>query len=396
MDLILEPRSIAGTVAAIASKSQAHRLLICAALAERPTRILCGALSQDIEATARCLAALGAGLCYDGAVFTVRPIGLPQSGEAPDCGESGSTLRFLLPVAAALGCDATFHLRGRLPERPLGPLWEALEAHGCRLTRPTPDTLRCAGQLRGGVFALAGNVSSQFLSGLLFALPLTGEDCRLRLTTPLESRGYVDLTLAALERFGIRVEAEEAGWRIPGGQRYRSPGPVSVEGDWSNAAFWLCAGAVSGPVTVTGLDMASRQGDRAVLAWLRALGAEVEEGTAGVTVRPGALHGCAINAREIPDLVPPLALTAALARGETCIYGAARLRFKESDRLQTVADTLNALGGRAEVRRTALRISGGALRGGAVSGANDHRIVMMAAVAAAVALGRCGCWARRR
>lgn len=126
MDLILEPRSIAGTVAAIASKSQAHRLLICAALAERPTRILCGALSQDIEATARCLAALGAGLCYDGAVFTVRPIGLPQSGEAPDCGESGSTLRFLLPVAAALGCDATFHLRGRLPSglwAPCGRRW---------------------------------------------------------------------------------------------------------------------------------------------------------------------------------------------------------------------------------------------------------------------------------
>ena len=189
MELTLPPVRISGTIEAIASKSQAHRLLLCAALADRTTRLTCAELSEDIQATARCLNAMSASVCYAADAFTVRPLAYAEGDLTLDCGESGSTLRFLLPVVAALGLCAEFKLHGRLAERPLSPLWEELEAHCCTLSRPEPDTVRCEGRLHAGVFRLPGDVSSQFISGLLFALPLLPSDSQIVLTSPAQSRG---------------------------------------------------------------------------------------------------------------------------------------------------------------------------------------------------------------
>lgn len=383
MELTLSKGSIGGVIEAMASKSQAHRLLICAALSDRPTEILCKDISADMEATAGCLQALGAGITYAHGAFSVTPIKKPMENPLLDCGESGSTLRFLLPVAGALGVNATFRLHGRLASRPLSPLWEEMEAHGCSLSRPTPDTLRCQGKMTGGEFQMAGNVSSQFLSGLFFALPLLEGTSDIMLTTEAESQAYLSLTLRALEQFGVKLLTTEKGWRCERGS-YLSPGYARVEGDWSNAAFWLCAGAVSRPITVKGLNPHSQQGDRAVLELLSRFGAQIHWSQGGVTVSPRPLHGIKIDARNIPDLVPPLALAAACAQGTTRIYGAERLRIKESDRLQSVAGAINALGGKAEITEDGLLITGADLTGGRVDSQNDHRIAMLAGISSAL------------
>ncbi len=369
-----------GTVAAIPSKSEAHRLLLCAALGRGPVRFACPGTSRDIEATAACLRALGAGVSWDGAAFTVTPAAVPAGAVSLPCGESGSTLRFLLPVAGALGAEGRFLREGRLPDRPLGPLAEQLCAHGMTLRDDGPD-LCFSGRLRGGDFALPGNVSSQYLTGLLFALPLLPEGGTLRVTTALESTGYLDLTLRTLRRCGLRIEDIPGGWRIPGGQRPALPAGCAVGGDWSNAAPFLCAGAISGGVTVTGLDLRSAQGDRAVLDVLRRFGAKVEASDEAVTVTPGPLRGCRIDGREIPDLIPVLCAVAAAAAGDTVIEHAGRLRLKESDRLAAVARLLRDLGGSVDERPDGLDVHGtGALRGGTVDTAGDHRMAMTAAV----------------
>ena len=358
MELTLSPRPVGGTIRAIASKSQAHRLMICAAFADRATKIVCAETSQDMDATARALTALGAELSYRNGAYTVYPMEMPRGDAVLDCGESGSTLRFLLPVVGALGVSATFRLHGRLAERPLSPLREAMEAHGCRLSRPNADEVRCEGRLDGGHWEIAGNVSSQFISGLLLALPLTGEESDIMLTTPLESAGYTDLTVQVLRQFGVEAERTETGWHVPQGRGYRSCGKTAVEGDWSNAAFWLCAGAISDRVTVEGLSLSSAQGDRAILPILEQFGAKVEISGDAVTVAPDDLHAVEIDARDIPDLVPPLALVAACAQGTTRIFGAERLRLKESDRLQSVADALSAIGAGVEITADGLLIRG--------------------------------------
>ena len=366
MNVVVAPGRLSGAVRAPASKSAAHRLLICAALADGPTRVSIHATNRDIEATADCLRALGAGIDRQGDGLNVRPVARIPDTCALDCGESGSTLRFLMPVAAALGTRATFTGHGRLPLRPNAPLVEALRKHGARIDR---DLLPMAlsGPLTGGRWALPGDVSSQYITGLLFALPLLDGDSEIALTTPLASAAYVDMTLRALGQFGIVVEPTATGWRVPGNQRYHAPGEAGVEGDWSAAAFWLAANALGSRVDVRGLDPDSAQGDRAVA---------------------GLLGREAIDATHVPDLVPALAVAAASLPQRTVITGAARLRLKESDRLRTVADMLNALGHGVTVTADGLVIDGGEptpcqapVR--AVDGANDHRIVMAAAVAAA-------------
>ena len=382
MELFLPHGPFGGRVASIASKSQLQRLLLCAALADRETVVHGASDAADVQAMCRCLRALGARVTADGKTLRVQPVTERAHGAA-DCGESGATLRFLLPVAAALGRETTFRLHGRLPQRPLGPLWEALEAHGVRLSRPAPGELLCAGRLENGRFLLPGDVSSQFFSGLLFALPLLSGPSELHAATPPESAGYIAMTLAALLRFGIVTEPLPDGWAVPGGQRYRSPGAVLAEGDWSNAAFWLAAGALSRPVTVTGLQAESGQGDRVILEDLRRFGAEVEQNADAVTVRPAPLHGCSFDVRSTPDLAPPLALLAACAAGTTRITGAARLRYKESDRLASIAAALRALGADVRDLPDGLEIAGGRLTGGTVDACGDHRIAMLAAIASA-------------
>jgi 3-phosphoshikimate 1-carboxyvinyltransferase len=359
----VQPGSLSGRIPAIASKSAAHRALLLAALADKPTLVSPEAHSEDIDATLGCLAALGAFHERAKGGVLVKPGARTPSGEA-NCFESGSTLRFLIPLAAALGAATRFSGRGRLPERPLGPLTDALTAHGCRFdAAKLPFSI--SGKLAGGEFRLPGDVSSQFITGLLMALPLAGGG-RILLTTPLESAGYVQMTASAMAHFGVPVRAVDGGWAVPEG-RYHSPGALSVEGDWSNAAFFLAAGA-----EVTGLDEASAQPDRAISGMLKAFRAPVRT----------------LDVRETPDLLPILAAVAAATPGETRFTGAARLRIKESDRLRAMAEGIRGIGGIAVEEPDGLTVRcGQPPAGGEVDAAGDHRIVMAFAIAATRCLG---------
>jgi 3-phosphoshikimate 1-carboxyvinyltransferase len=337
---------------------------------------LAGSLtSKDIEATIDCLSSLTAGR---GEHDTRRVIFRPK--------ESGSTFRFILPIAGALGLNAAFRLEGRLSERPLTPLYEELVRHGCTLSPQGSNPFCISGQLKSGNYTLDAGVSSQFISGLLFALPMLNSNSEIRLKGKLESKPYIDLTVTMLEKFGIEIEFQDNVFFISGNQRYKSPEKVYVEGDWSNSAFWLCAGAISqNQITVTGLDLQSKQGDRAVVEILERFGAKIERGDDSVTVARGALHGIGIDARDIPDLVPILSVVAAAAKGTTIIRNAERLRIKESDRLAAVTDVLTKLGANIREKEDGLEIRGGVpLKGRAVSSWNDHRIAMSAAIAAAL------------
>ena len=383
MNVTIQPGPRQGRVRIPASKSQAHRLLLCAALGEGETELLCGGLSADIRATMDCLRALGAGIWQEGERLRVKPIRTAPRSCALPCGESGSTLRFLLPQAGALGTEAVFHRKGRLPQRPLRPLDEELRSHGMKL-REEGEALYASGMLTAGDYTLPGNVSSQFISGLLMALPQLPGDSRLTVTGDLESAGYVAMTEDALAESGIRWQRTGQVWSIPGGQRFRPPRLCQVEGDWSNAAFFLCAGALSRRgVTVEGLSLRSSQGDQAVLRLLRRFGAEVTEREGAVTVRSGMLHGITVDAGPIPDLIPTLSVVAAASVGDSRMENARRLRDKESDRLEGTAALIRDLGGSARVEGDTLIIHGrGGLRGGNASVLGDHRLAMAAAIAA--------------
>ena len=386
MTRTVAPGPRAGVIQIPASKSQAHRMLICAALSREPSRLILDGFSADIEATMQCLEALGARCEETANGLSVTPVGVCPAQARLDVGESGSTLRFLLPVLGALGVQAEIWMHGRLPERPLSPLWEVLEAHGMRLQQDG-TILHTDGQLIAGDYSLPGNVSSQFISGLLFALPLLGGNSTLTVTGALQSARYVSMTEQALAEAGILTKKDGPVWQIGGGQRYASPAVQTVEGDWSNAAFFLCMGALSATgVTVTGLNSTSLQADRAVTEILVRFGAELTVSEDAVTVRRGVLHGITLDAGPIPDLIPVVSCLAALCDGETRVENAARLRLKESDRLQTTAALLSALGGSVRELPDGLIISGrGRLSGGTADACGDHRIAMSAAMAA------CGC-----
>ena len=349
MDIMLQPGKLRGTVTAPPSKSIAHRMLICAAFADKPTTLLCADTNQDIEATADCLRALGADIQRTDTGYTILPIQrIPESADLY-CHESGSTLRFLLPIVGALGVTTTFHMEGRLPQRPLSPLWEEMERMGCNLSRPTADTIRCQGKLKYGTYYMDGSVSSQFISGLLMALPQFDGENTLEITGRLESKPYVEMTRHVLSLF-------EQG----------APDQLSVEGDWSNAAFWLSAKALGSDLTVTNLDVASVQGDREILNLL-----------------PKLRQNCCISAADIPDLVPILSVVAAANHGAV-FTDIARLRHKESDRVASTIAMLESLGGKAEATEDTLTVYGTGLTGGTVSSWGDHRIAMSAAIAATV------------
>ncbi len=374
----LAPSVLTGQIRAIPSKSEAHRLLICAALADGDTVLEMGRTSEDIEATAACLRSLGASIDTTDQGVRVSPAARFKTGALLDCGESGSTFRFLLPVSAALMDSVSFTGRGRLPDRPISDLMDALKAHGVSFSSDRlPFTT--SGRLTPGSFELPGNVSSQYITGLLLALPMLKSSSEIRLTTPLESASYVNITLRAMSTFGINVHGQ---WAVSGGQSYRSPGHLKVGGDWSNSAFFLCAGALKGSVTVTGLDLDSAQGDRAITDILRRFGANVTATSSGVTVSPGELHGIDMDVADIPDLLPVLSVTAAFAKGDTRFFNAQRLTLKESDRIASTTHMLEALGGKAHWDGNVFTVHGSGLSGGHVDGSGDHRIVMSAAIAA--------------
>ncbi len=352
MDMTIQPTKLSGEISAIPSKSQAHRFLICAAFADNPTTILCPDTNRDIEATAACLNALGARITRTGSGYHVMPIQtIPESAQLPCC-ESGSTLRFMLPIAGALGVDTTFSMEGRLPQRPLSPLWEEMERMGCRLSRPTSNTIRCQGKLQSGLYSIDGGVSSQFITGLLFALSVTPGNCKLEIAGKIESRPYIEMTKAAMSLFDA--------------PHYHSPGSITVEGDWSNAAFFLAAKAMGNSVEISNLNPCSSQGDRAV-----------------AEILPQFSQFTTVDAADIPDLVPILAVAASAKAGAKFI-NIERLRLKESDRVDSVVSMIQALGGKAESSENTLTIYSSHFQGGIVDARNDHRIAMAAAIAATV------------
>ena len=354
MDIRIIPQKLRGAVTPPASKSMAHRAVLAMALAGGTGTLSNLSDSQDIQATKRCVAALKA----------PRP-----EGELPflDCGESGSTLRFLIPIALAVAGGGVFTGHGRLMERPQQPYFDIFDEKGIFYGQ-TDGVLTVRGTLTPGVYRLPGNVSSQFVTGLLYALPLLPGDSTIEITTPLESGGYVDMTLDMLEKFGISVQNKNyAVFHISGNQVYQGR-DITVEGDWSQAGFWYAANFLDNQVAIQGLNADSTQGDRVVasLYWKLA--------------KPGDAD---VDVSSCPDLLPPLAVMAAVRSGTTRFVNAARLRIKESDRLATTAALLNALGGHAEEGPDSLTVRGvPAFSGGTVDGANDHRIVMAAAIAA--------------
>ena len=396
---IFTPGAISGEVRVPASKSQAHRAMICAALAGN-SRVTGLSHSEDMSATLGALKALGAefeadfGSGSDGIMTTGAALKCRQKAECGgdfrrvDCGESASTLRFMIPLAAALGQNVEFIGRGRLPKRTTALYKPLLEAHGVVMDYVNDGDflpLRVSGKLTGGEFGLRGDVSSQFVTGMLFALSVIGEGS-VRLTTNLESRPYADLTVDMLRRFGIKVTETEDSYTVDGGE-FR-PCDVAVDGDCSQAAFFAVAAAINGNVSIKGIDPATRQGDFRLFEILERFGAKVDFGKDAIRVGKGELHASDIDATDIPDLVPALAVLAAYAKGETRIYNAGRLRLKESDRIASTADLLRSLGGEVRETEDGLLIVGkNFLSGGFAEACGDHRIAMAAAAASVGCIG---------
>ena len=362
MDLIIQPGKLSGNLSVIPSKSQAHRLLICAAFADGATELYCPEVNRDMAATAACLNALGADIQRTDYGYHIEPVREISASAVLPCRDSGSTLRFLLPVVGALGVDAVFQMEGRLAQRPLSPLWEEMVRMGCNLSFIDKQQLRCSGKLKSGIFLIHGGVSSQFITGLLLATALIQGKSSIVITGKLESRPYVDMTRHALATFGCDSE----NFTVLGGKKLHTPGQLKVEGDWSNGAFFLAANSLGSYVQIDNLSEDSLQGDRAI-TWLL----------------PMLKSNCTISAADIPDLVPILSIAAACNKGAV-FTDIGRLRLKESDRVASIITMLHSLGGKAEATESTLAIYGTGLSGGTVDCVNDHRIAMAAAIGATV------------
>lgn len=381
-----------GAVTAPPSKSDVHRAIICAALSKGVSTISPVALSNDIKATIGCIEALGAKTHIENNTLTVDGTELFSNKDATlDCGESGSTLRFFIPVAAVGGVNADFIGSGRLPQRPIGIFTDLLPKFGVDCETEGGLPLKISGTLQSGTYKIPGNVSSQFITGLLFALPLLNDDSDIVLTSPIESVGYINMTIYTMSKFGVEVEKTDFGWHIKGNQSYK-PCNYTTDGDWSQAAFFMVSGAINGSVTVNGVNRDSAQGDRKIAELISQFGAEVFQTDTSVTVKSRKMYAITIDASQIPDLVPVLAVCASFAEGTTKIINAQRLRIKESDRLKSTTNLINSFGGNVKELSNGLEVTGvKQLSGGCADGCNDHRIVMSAAVCAAGLDGEIEC-----
>lgn len=356
-----------GEVVIPPSKSSAHRALICSFLAGggNVSPIID---SNDMKATQQALKAL-------------------ENGEGVvDCIESGSTLRFMIPVSAALGKNVTFVGSGRLPQRPIGDYLRLLPQHDVTCESEGGLPLKISGILTSGDYEIAGNVSSQYITGLLLALPILQGDSRIILTTRLESKPYVDMTIKVMRDFGVEIEETDYGYFVRGNQQYLKR-DYYVESDWSQAAFFLVAGAIGGDVTLKGLDLNSTQGDKEIVNILKRFGADIEAQSDFIRCKKSDLTGIEIDATDIPDMVPSLAVLGAFARGKTVISGAERLRLKESDRIESVVTNLKKMGVDVTEKNDGMIINGGNVNGAELDGYNDHRIVMAFSVAGLFANG---------
>ncbi len=372
MDIKIYPSKLIGTVNAPSSKAYSQRMIIAAALAEGVSEISNITVSNDISVSAAAMEALGANIFNENGTFTVKGIKTPPQKAEIDCCESGATLRFVIPIAAALGTESTFLGRAKLPQRPITPYLREFPPKGVTFEPQGGLPLHMTGKLTAGEYRMEGDISSQFITGLLYALPLCDGDSVVKMTSHLQSKPYVDMTISALENFGITIEETEKDglpeYHIKGGQKYR-PCNISVEGDYSQAAFFYVAAALGSEIEIKNLDPNTAQGDKAIVDIIRSCGSEMRPFTADVG--------------DIPDLVPILTVLGCFTKGTSRIVNAARLKIKESDRLADVARQLNAIGGKVTAGDDFLEMQPiEKFTGGTVDSCHDHRIVMSAAIAA--------------
>ncbi len=383
-EIKITPAPLSGKVTVPASKSAAHRNIICAALAEGDSVITPACHSEDVNATIRAMIALGAEIVEKDGAFYIKGIDRQKAAGKKvtlDCGESGSTLRFIIPIAAALGVNATFIGHGKLPNRPITDLTDVLSANGVHCSdNKLPLTIK--GKLQVGEYFISGNISSQYLTGLFFAMGLNGGSAKL--TTPLQSAGYIDLTMKIMSNFGVNITENNGSYSVSG---HYNPAISTIEGDWSQACFFLSGGALGGNIDINGLNFNSSQGDMSVVELYRTFGAKIENKKDSLNIKANKIIATKIDCSQIPDAVPALAVVAACAKGETKIYGGERLRIKETDRIKTVVDGLTAMGIKVKELPDGMIITGGKPKGGRVVGTGDHRIVMAFAVLAAYAEG---------
>lgn len=382
MDCKIKAEYIKGTVKIPSSKSFAHRALIAAALSDKPT-VLEGCFEgDDIKATINCLNSLGASIIEDkNRNLMVSPIvyGKIKTAEL-FAGESGSTLRFLIPLSASIGIESTFYGNGRLGQRPIEELLDLLRIHGVTIkSNNLPFTVK--GNLESGNYELSGKISSQYVTGLLMSLPLLKGDSTIKIIDKLESESYVNITLKVLSEFGIRIIYKENTFYIKGNQKYVSPAIFLVEGDWSSACFFAVAGVLGGDITLTGLNANSIQGDKIIINLLQNAKGQITANENGIRFRKSNLEGISFSASDCPDIVPVMAAALARAKGVSEIKDIGRLRHKESDRLEAVIAMLSSLGITAKEENNTLFIYGGKINSGKVFSYNDHRIAMSAAVA---------------
>lgn len=388
MKAFIEPAQMGGKINAIASKSYAHRMLLCAMLSDSQVELKGTTFSKDIEATLNCVKALGFDVQHRKDGYMIKKAAKPSENIVLDCIESGSTLRFIIPIALALGKECEVIGKEGLAKRPLKDLLDTLRQNGAIIYGDCLP-LRLAGKLRAGDYRIKGDISSQYITGLMMALPLLEGDSTITIDGDIVSSKYLDITKDVLKDFGIRIEDLDGGYYIQGNQKYKPTKELKVQGDWSNAAFWLALGALNKEVKIAGLSFESVQGDREILQILMDMGAKVSMSGNELMVAPGKLHSITLDAKDIPDLVPIVSVVMTRADGISTIKNVDRLRIKETDRLQAVLDVLKKMGIQARYVDEELQILGGKIKSFEVDSYNDHRMVMMAAIAASIADGKC-------
>lgn len=377
MDVKVSPSILSGQVVPPPSKSILHRMIICASLANGKTVIKSISESADINATISAMHELGADIIKENDELIIIGTKFPPKKATIDCQESGSTLRFIIPIAAALGTTTVFKGSGKLPTRPITPYLESFSDNGVLFDYHNTMPFSMAGELQSGVYEIRGDISSQFVTGLLMALPLLDGDSEIKMTSPLESKPYVDITINCLKMFGISIEERENSYFIKGGQQYYSCSELVCEADFSQAAFYYVANALGSNIDICKVNKKSCQGDKKIIEIL------VEIGYNDNSTNNNELKPFSVDASDIPDLVPILAVLASFCKGKSTIYGAKRLKIKESDRLAAIRDCLNKMGGKVLANDDGLIIEGVlALHGAEISAQNDHRIAMSAAIAA--------------
>lgn len=378
MDIKITPSRLSGTVEIPSSKSFAHREIICASLSKGTSIISGVSFSRDIYATLSAMESLGAEYSIQGDTITIQGISTPKGTATIDCCESGSTLRFIIPIVSALGVSATLKGQGRLPERPITPFIRELSKKNISFDYNYTMPFSMHGQLMSGTFQLEGDISSQFITGLLFALPLLDGNSKIVMTSPLQSKPYVDMTIQSMDSFGVRIQETDYGYYIEGNQKYRALNH-RVEGDYSQAGFFYVANAIGNGVLIENLSESSIQGDKKVVEICK---------QSCYNRNDDRLNAYTINATDIPDLVPILAVLGCFGDSTSKIVGAERLKIKESDRLVATADALNRIGGKVTPTSDGLIVEPIAhFTGGTVDGFGDHRIVMATAIASTRSTG---------